>query len=35
VHGEPAAMEALSATIETTLGWKTKRPAHGETVELV
>jgi metallo-beta-lactamase family protein len=35
VHGEPSAMEALSATIETTLGWKTKRPAHGETVELV
>ena len=35
VHGEPAAMEALSAKIDTTLGWKTKRPAHGETVELV
>lgn len=34
VHGELAAMEALSATIEATLGWKTKRPAHGETVEL-
>ena len=35
VHGEPAAMEALSAKIDTKLGWKTKRPAHGETVELL
>ncbi len=35
VHGEPAAMETLSATIDSTLGWNTRRPAHGETVELV
>ena len=34
VHGEPAAMEALSATIHAKLGWDTKMPAHGETVEL-
>jgi len=35
VHGEPAAMEALSSTIHAKLGWDTKMPAHGETVELV
>ena len=35
VHGETVAMEALSATIHTKLGWTTKMPAHGETVELV
>jgi metallo-beta-lactamase family protein len=35
VHGEPAAMDALSATILDKLGWTTKMPAHGETVELV
>jgi metallo-beta-lactamase family protein len=35
VHGEPAAMDALSATILNKLGWTTKMPAHGETVELV
>ena len=35
VHGEPAAMDALSATIHDKLGWTTKMPAHGETVELV
>ena len=35
VHGEPAAMDALSATIHNKLGWTTKMPAHGETVELV
>ncbi len=34
VHGEPAAMEALSAAIHAKLGWDTKMPAHGETVEL-
>ncbi|MEO8076872.1 MAG: MBL fold metallo-hydrolase [Acidobacteriota bacterium] len=34
VHGEPAAMEALSATIASKLGWATKMPEHGETVEL-
>jgi metallo-beta-lactamase family protein len=34
VHGEPAAMEALSATISSRLGWLTKMPEHGETVEL-
>jgi len=35
VHGEPVAMDALSATIHNKLGWTTKMPAHGETVELV
>jgi len=35
VHGEPAAMDALSATIHNKLDWITKMPAHGETVELV
>ena len=35
VHGEPAAMDALSATILDKLGWTTKMPAHGETVALV
>ena len=35
VHGEPVAMDALSATIHDKLGWTTKMPAHGETVELV
>jgi metallo-beta-lactamase family protein len=34
VHGEPAAMQALSATIDQTFHWKTKMPQHGETVEL-
>jgi metallo-beta-lactamase family protein len=34
VHGEPVAMEALSATITSKLGWKTRMPAHRETVEL-
>jgi metallo-beta-lactamase family protein len=34
VHGEPVAMEALSATIVSRLGWKTKMPEHGETVDL-
>jgi metallo-beta-lactamase family protein len=34
VHGELAAMEALNASIQGTLGWNTKMPAHGEKVEL-
>jgi metallo-beta-lactamase family protein len=34
VHGEPAAMETLSASIHQKLGWKTKMPEHGETVDL-
>ena len=34
VHGELAAMEALNASIQSTLGWNTKMPAHGEKVEL-
>jgi metallo-beta-lactamase family protein len=34
VHGEIAAMEALSSSIQTTLKWKTKMPEHQETVEL-
>lgn len=32
VHGEPVAMEALTATIHDRLGWITKMPEHGETV---
>ena len=34
VHGEPAAMEALQATIQTKLGWATKMPEHRQRVEL-
>ncbi|HEX6973844.1 MAG TPA: MBL fold metallo-hydrolase RNA specificity domain-containing protein, partial [Vicinamibacterales bacterium] len=34
VHGEPEAMQALSATIQSKLGWTTKMPEHKETVEL-
>jgi metallo-beta-lactamase family protein len=34
VHGEPDAMEALSETILSNLGWTTKMPEHRETVEL-
>ncbi len=34
VHGDPVAMEALSSAIHARLGWDTKMPAHGETVEL-
>lgn len=34
VHGEPAAMEALTASIQRRLGWATKMPNHGETVVL-
>ena len=34
VHGEQIAMDALSATISAKLGWTTKMPQHGETVQL-
>ena len=34
VHGEPVAMEALSASIKEKLGWNTKMPQHQEVVEL-
>jgi metallo-beta-lactamase family protein len=34
VHGEPVAMEALAGTVHDRLGWITKMPEHGETVEL-
>jgi metallo-beta-lactamase family protein len=34
VHGEPAAMEALSAKIHAKLGWATKMPQHEEVVTL-
>jgi metallo-beta-lactamase family protein len=34
VHGEPVAMEALSASITAKLGWQTKMPKHLERVEL-
>jgi metallo-beta-lactamase family protein len=34
VHGEPAAMDALSASIQSKLGWTTKIPEHGETVSI-
>jgi metallo-beta-lactamase family protein len=34
VHGEPTAMEALSESIHTRLGWDTKMPEHRETVPL-
>jgi metallo-beta-lactamase family protein len=34
VHGEPLAMETLSTSIQTKLGWTTKMPEHGETVQL-
>jgi metallo-beta-lactamase family protein len=34
VHGEPAAMEALAASIHSKLGWMTKMPQLGETVAL-
>lgn len=34
VHGEPPAMEALSGAIHAKLGWNTKMPLHGETIEL-
>ncbi|MFL6281392.1 MAG: MBL fold metallo-hydrolase RNA specificity domain-containing protein, partial [Vicinamibacterales bacterium] len=34
VHGEPVAMEALTASIHDQLGWISKMPLHGETVVL-
>ena len=34
VHGEPVAMEALSASIHDRLGWATKMPEYQETVVL-
>jgi metallo-beta-lactamase family protein len=34
VHGEPVAMEALTASIHDRLGWATKMPEYGETVVL-
>ena len=34
VHGEPASMEALSGTIQKSLGWTTKMPEHLERVPL-
>lgn len=34
VHGEPVAMEALSQSITSGLGWKTRMPEHGETIDL-
>lgn len=34
VHGEPGAMDALSAKIGSRLAWKTKMPEYGEMLEL-
>jgi len=34
VHGEPAAAAALGERIESELGWRSRAPAHGETVGL-
>jgi metallo-beta-lactamase family protein len=34
VHGELPAMDALSALVQTKLGWTVKVPAHGEVVRL-
>jgi metallo-beta-lactamase family protein len=34
VHGEPPAMDALTARIGEKLGWTTRMPAHGEVVTL-
>ena len=34
VHGEPVSMEALQSLIKDRLGWDTKMPEHGETVQL-
>lgn len=34
VHGEPAASAALGARISRELGWRSRVPAHRETVEL-
>ena len=35
VHGEPLAMDALAARIQSLQGWTTKMPQHLETVPLV
>ena len=34
VHGEPAPMDALKATIKSELGWDAATPQHGERVSL-
>jgi metallo-beta-lactamase family protein len=34
VHGEPTAQDALAARIKAELGWGSKAPQHGETVQL-
>jgi metallo-beta-lactamase family protein len=34
VHGELSAMEALNATIASSLRWSTRIPAHGEKIDL-
>jgi metallo-beta-lactamase family protein len=34
VHGEPPAMEALQASVQSKLGWATKMPEHQERVML-
>ena len=34
VHGEPSAMETLSARIHTELGWTAYAPAYAEKVDL-
>ena len=34
VHGEPIAMEALTESIRTNLGWDVRMPRHGEAVTL-
>jgi metallo-beta-lactamase family protein len=34
VHGEEPAMEALAASVQTKLGWRTAIPKHAETVPL-
>jgi metallo-beta-lactamase family protein len=34
VHGEPAASAALGERIRQELGWRSRAPAHGETVQL-
>jgi metallo-beta-lactamase family protein len=34
VHGEPAPMDALKATIQDRLGWAAYTPAHQETIDL-
>jgi metallo-beta-lactamase family protein len=34
VHGEPAAMEVLSGSIGSRLGWETRMPEHGQRIPL-